>query len=111
MKYEMPFMDDVAMDPGLLDQRCFYQAFAEFDHQSIEKRLASDNLLIRIFALPDRQVGKRRLEKMGLAMNHEPTVIQMFYTIRVEAEGIGGLGCKLHQHRENPGGINMPAWE
>ncbi len=99
------------MDLGLLDQCCFYQAFTEFDHQSIEKSLASDNLLIRIFVLLDRRVGKRRLQKMGLEMNHKPTVIQMFYTIRVEAEGIGGLGYKLHQHRENLGGIKMPASE
>lgn len=89
MKYDMPFMDDVAMDLGLFDQRCFYEAFEEFDNQSIEKSLASENLLIKIFALLDRRVGKRRLEKMKAEVETEPSVIQMFYTIRVEAEGIG----------------------
>ena len=88
MKYDMPFMDDVAMDLGLFDQRCFYEAFEEFDNQSIEKSLAGENLLIKIFALLDRRVGKRRLEKMKAEMETEPSVIQMFYAIRVEAEGI-----------------------
>lgn len=89
MKYDMPFMDDVAMDLGLFDHWRFYQAFEEFDNQSIEESLAAENLLIKIFALLDRRVGKRRLEKMKAEMENEPSVIQMFYTIRAEAEGIG----------------------
>ncbi|MDE5577201.1 MAG: hypothetical protein K2J11_07425, partial [Oscillospiraceae bacterium] len=76
-----------AMDMGLFDQRCFYEAFVEFDNQSIEKSLASENLLIKILALLDRRVGKRRLEKMKAEMEAEPSVIRMFYTIRVDAEG------------------------
>ncbi|MBD5554883.1 MAG: hypothetical protein HDQ95_05920 [Roseburia sp.] len=89
MKYEMPFMDDVAMDLGLFDQRCFYRAFEEFDNQSIEESLASENLLIKVLALLDRRIGKRRLVKMKSEMETEPVVIQMFYAIRMEAEGIG----------------------
>lgn len=89
MKYEMPFMDEVAMDLGLFDQRCFCRAFEEFDNQSIEESLASENLLIKILALLDRRIGKRRLVKMKSEMETEPVVIQTFYAIRMEAEGIG----------------------
>ena len=36
MKEEFAFMDDTALRLGIFDQRCFYNAFAEFDQQSIE---------------------------------------------------------------------------
>lgn len=88
MEEEHPFMDEVAMDLGLFDQRSFYSAFAVYDNQSIDESLASENLLIKIFALLDRRVGKRRLVKMKSEMSKEPGVIQLFYKIRMNAEGI-----------------------
>ena len=59
-----PFVDNTALELGVFDQRCFYQAFDEFDNQSIDKSLVSDNLIVRIFAILDRRVGKRRLISM-----------------------------------------------
>ncbi len=50
MAVENAYMDDVALKLGVFDQRCFYQAFEEFEHQSIEESLVSDNLIIRILA-------------------------------------------------------------
>lgn len=91
MKCDHPFMDEAAMELGTFDQRCFYEAFDVFDNQSIEKSLASDNLLIKIFALLDRRVGKRRLLKMKSEIFKEPKVIQLFYTIRIKAEGIKSM--------------------
>lgn len=88
IKFENPVMDDVAIDLGLFDQRSFYEAFREFDGQSIEKSLESDNLLVRIFALLDRRVGKRRLYRMAATMEQQPTVIQRFFEIRAKAEGM-----------------------
>ena len=41
--------------------RSFYDAFAIFDNQSIEKSLICENPLVRIFALLDRRLGKCRL--------------------------------------------------
>lgn len=46
---------------ALLTKRCFYEAFGIFDNQSVEESLVSKNLLVRIFALLDRRLGKRRL--------------------------------------------------
>lgn len=60
MKEEFAFMDDAALRLGIFDQRCFYNTFAEFDQQSIEMSLKSENLIVRIFAVLDRRVGKRR---------------------------------------------------
>ena len=36
MKVENAYMDDTAIKLGIFDQRCFYNAFAEFDNQDIE---------------------------------------------------------------------------
>ena len=88
LHYEFPFMDNTALKYSQFDQRCFYQAFYEFDNQSIAKSLASENLLVRIFAILDRRVGKRTLFKIKQNIESEPEIFQIFYNIRIEAEGI-----------------------
>ena len=64
----------------------FYNAFTEFDNQSIEKSLESENMLIRIFAVLDRRVGKRKLEKMRLTIGDEQEMLRKFYDIRMRFE-------------------------
>lgn len=88
MREEISFMDDTALQLGVFDQRSFYQAFYEFDNQSIEKSLKSENLLVQIFAILDKRVGKRRLLLMKKEILDEPKMFQLFYTIRIEKEGI-----------------------
>ena len=88
MKKENAFMDDTALKLGVFDQRCFYKAFAEFDNQSIEISLKSENLLVRIFAILDRRVGKRKLIQMKDTIENEPDSFQEFYAIRMNAEGL-----------------------
>lgn len=85
---ELAFMDDTALKLGVFDQRCFYSAFAEFDNQSIEASLNSDNLIVRIFAILDKRVGKRRLALMKENISNEPETFQEFYAIRANAEGL-----------------------
>ena len=81
-------MDDTALQLGIFDQRCFYNAFAEFDQQSIEMSLKSENLIVRIFAVLDRRVGKRRLALMKETIAEEPDTFREFYAIRMKAEGL-----------------------
>ena len=88
MKKEFAFMDDTALRLGIFDQRCFYDAFAEFDQQSIEMSLKSENLIVRIFAVLDRRVGKRRLALMKETIAEEPDTFREFYAIRMKAEGL-----------------------
>lgn len=88
MKEECAFIDDTAIKLGVFDQRCFYEAFAEFDNQSIEKSLNSENMLVRIFAVFDRRVGKRKLLSMKESIENEPDTFREFYAIRIRAEGI-----------------------
>ena len=88
MKEEFAFMDDAALQLGIFDQRCFYNAFIEFEQKSIEMSLKSENLIVRIFAVLDRRVGKRRLLAMQETMAEEPYTFQEFYAIRAKAEGL-----------------------
>ncbi len=89
MQVEMAFMDDTAIQLGIFDQRCFYEAFEIFDNQSIEKSIESENMLVRIFAVLDRRIGKRRLQKIMKNIEKEEKSFQEFFAIRAKAEGIG----------------------
>ena len=60
-----------ALEQGTFDQKVFYEAFGIFDNQSIEKSLVSENPLVRIFALLDRRLGKRRLLALEESMEQE----------------------------------------
>lgn len=88
MRESFPFIDNTALELGVFDHRCFYQAFEEFDNQNIDKSLSSDNLIVRIFAILDRRVGKCRLISMRNFMEDQPSVFQELYAIRVHHEGL-----------------------
>lgn len=76
MKEEFAFMDDTALRLGI------------FDQQSIEMSLKSENLIVRIFAVLDRRVGKRRLALMKETVAEELDTFREFYAIRMKAEGL-----------------------
>ena len=76
MKKEFAFIDDTALQLGI------------FDQQSIEMSLKSENLIVRIFAVLDRRVGKRRLALMKETIAEEPDTFREFYAIRLKAEGL-----------------------
>lgn len=76
------------LNDGCFDNGFFYEAFHEFDNQSIEKSLVSENPLVRIFALLDRRLGKRRLLALEESMEQELDWVRTFYVIRMQAEGL-----------------------
>lgn len=88
MSTDMAYMDDTALKLGVFDECCFYKAFNKFDNQSIEESLKSDDLIVRIFAVLDRRIGKRRLELMKETIADEPETFREFYAIRAKAEGL-----------------------
>ena len=77
-----------ALKQGTFDQKVFYEAFGILDNQSIEKSLVSENPLVRIFALLDRRLGKRRLLALEDSMEQELDWVRAFYVIRMQAEGL-----------------------
>ena len=76
MEVENAHMDDTALRLSVFGQRCFYNAFAEFDDQDIEMSLNSANLIVRIFAVLDRRVGKRRLTLMKKIIQEKSDTFQ-----------------------------------
>lgn len=72
----------------------FLDALHRFLSLPIEDALASDDFIVKIFAIVDRRVGRRRLESIKAAGEYEgyPDWVKMFYTLRFEAEGLGGDG-------------------
>ena len=76
------------LNDGCFDNGFFYEAFHKFDNQSIEKSLVSGNPLVRIFALLDRRLGKRRLLPLEESMEQELDWVRAFYVIRMQAEGL-----------------------
>lgn len=79
---------DEALNAGEFDQRNFYAAFQEFDNQSIEESLISDDPIVRLFAVLDRRVGKRRLLSLKKEMGQELEWLRPFCILRLEAEGL-----------------------
>lgn len=59
---------------------------AYMDELTIDEALSSDDPLIRLFAVLDRRIGKRRLPALAAAMKNEPEWLQYFYRLRLEAE-------------------------
>lgn len=49
---------------------------------------SSENPLVRIFALLDRRLGKRRLLALEKSMEQELDWVRAFYVIRMQAEGL-----------------------
>ncbi len=82
------YMDETALRLGIFDNDCFYNAFAEFDNQSIEKSLMSEDIIVRIFAVLDRRVGKRRLLAMKDSLDPKNEIWNLFYMIRMQAENL-----------------------
>ena len=64
----------------------FYEAFGIFDNQSIEKSLVIEIPLVRILALLDRRLGKRRLLALEESIEQELDWVRAFYVIRMQAE-------------------------
>lgn len=88
MRESFPFIDNTALELGVFDQQCFFQAFDKFDNQSIDKSIVSDNLIVCIFAVLDRRFGKCKLISMRELMEEQPPVFQEFYAIRMHHEGL-----------------------
>lgn len=66
----------------------FINKATEFLGTSIEKSIESDDILMNVFALIDRRMGKSRLRKIQSDITQKHSIAQYFYRIRCEAEGI-----------------------
>ncbi len=66
----------------------FCEALTVYRAQEIQKSLSSESPLIRMFAVLDRRVGKRSLEKLKDTLSNQPAWLQEIYLLRLRAEGV-----------------------
>jgi len=88
-KHTWAFYEDVnqiASDQGGIPS--FFKSFYEYQNSSIDESLTSPHAMVRLFTILDRRVGKRRLEKLLLEVANQPEWLQVFFKLRLEAEGI-----------------------
>lgn len=71
---------------GGFDQYGFYEAFYYYQNHSIEESLVNESPIVRLFAILDKRVGKKRLEKILLEIELQPAWLQVFYRLRIESE-------------------------
>lgn len=62
----------------------FCDALERYRNQEIQASLNSENPLVRMFAVLDRRVGKRTLEKIKENVVNQPEWLQFFYRLRLE---------------------------
>lgn len=72
----------------VFDDQEFTDALEIYRQSDIKSSLESDNQIVRMFAILDRRVGKRTLEKLAGGVNNQPEWLKFFYTLRLEAENI-----------------------
>ena len=74
----------------------FCDALKEYRNRDIAESLHSENPLVRMFAVLDRRVGKRRLAQLGDSFAGQPEWLQKVLGIRLDAE-------KQSDDRSRPG--------
>ena len=66
----------------------FREALEIYRNQPIADSICAANPIVRMFALLDRRVGKRRLLTLQDALCKDPAWLTRFYPLRIEAEKI-----------------------
>ena len=70
----------------------FAQALKAYRNQPIQESLKSNDPIVRMFAILDRRVGKRTLERLKDSINDQPEWLRCLYCVRVAALSIGSGG-------------------
>ena len=66
----------------------FCDALEEYRNQKIQVSIHSENTLVRMFAVLDKRLGKRTLEKVKETIISQPEWLQSFYRLRLDSEHI-----------------------
>lgn len=73
---------EVLQEQAILCKSDFYETANLFLSMSIEDSLESKHILLNIFALLDRRVGKKRMLAMEEKMKRKHPIVQYFYELR-----------------------------
>ena len=70
------------------DDEDFAMALMEYRCLEAQESIISDDPVVRMFAVLDRRIGKRTLEKLAKDVEAQPEWLRSFYRLRMHAEGI-----------------------
>ena len=102
--FPLSYVDDVqripfsARDEFTDDE--FSDALKAYRNQEIGASLASENPIVRMLAIVDRRVGKRRLESLREAAEGQPEWLRRFCLARLQAEGVSPCADFRKEKRE-----------
>lgn len=68
------------------DDEDFSLALWEYRCLGAQEAIASDDPVVRMFAVLDRRIGKRTMERLAGEIDNQPAWLQPFYRLRMEAE-------------------------
>ena len=66
----------------------FCEALETYRNQDIQESIFSSNPIVRMFAVLDRRIGKRTLQKLHTTLEEQPEWLRQFYTVRLKSENI-----------------------
>ena len=72
----------------------FAEALCIYRKLNINESIISPNPIVRMFAVLDRRVGKRTLEKIKHDIQNQPKWLRYFYRLRLDSENIKGIVVK-----------------
>lgn len=64
----------------------FCEALETYRNQDVQKSIYSEDPIVKMFAIFDRRIGKRTLEKMNVSTEITPSWLRKSYDFRCEAE-------------------------
>lgn len=80
------YAKDLLEAQAILLKSDFYDAAKRFLTMPIDQCLKSNEILLNIFALVDRRLGKRRLIGLEEEMKLKHPIVQYFYQLRMDAQ-------------------------
>jgi hypothetical protein len=86
--YRNPELNEKWNNDATFSDYDFLAAATDYLQLSIKDALESDNYLIKVFAIMDKRVGKRTLDKIRNAEYYKkyPEWVQVFYRLRLEEQ-------------------------
>lgn len=75
-------------EDGVFSIWSILESLEKYLNQSIQQSIYDCNPVVRMFAILDRRIGKRTLEKVGKELYVHPTWLQSIYILRLKCENI-----------------------
>jgi len=84
---DLDYTTVILEDKGIFNVDQVYDTFTQYPQLSIDNALNSESVIIKVIALLDKRLGKRKLKNLKYSADVHPLILG-FYKLRCEVEGI-----------------------